>query len=177
MNVEPDGTKLLEAGLLRPRCVPTWLEPSLACARLSAGDSEQEPLHAVCPPRALPPSMPSASRAAVQLSSISFQVIRLSTQRRPQGLGVGPSSLGLGPAVWTQSASRPLSTPLAPFSSCCCLCLGHPAQPLTQMPLISVSLCPHLLRRLCGGRKNPGLGIKQNPTQTPSSPFSWAGRS
>ena len=170
--------KLLEAGVPEAQvCAHLAGAPSLACARLSAGDSEQEPLHAVCPPRALPPRrchLHHGRRAAV-LHQLPGQTVHPALVPRGWVWGPVPWAWALlcGPKV----PAGLLSTPLAPFSSSCRSLSGTPAQSSGLKCHSSLFLSiPTLLRRLCGGRKNLGLGIKLNLTQIPSSAvlMGWA---
>ena len=101
-----------------------------------------------CPSTAL---TPSASRASCSCPpSASRSDCPPST--RPPGLGAGPSSLGLGPAAWTQSASQPpfhAPSSLFPSSFCRCLCLGHP---LSLLDSDATRLCFSLSPLCLGGR-------------------------
>ena len=126
--------------------------PLPGMSRLSAGDGEREPLHAVCSPRALPPHrrhQHHRCRAAV-LHQLPGQTVHPALV--PQGWERGPVpwawALLHGPKV----PASLLSTPPAPFfssSSCRCLCLGHL---LSLLDSDATRLCFSLSPLCLGGR-------------------------
>ena len=146
-------SKLLEAGVPEAQvCSRLAGVPLPGMSRLSAGDGEREPLHAVCSPRALPPHrrhQHHRCRAAV-LHQLPGQTVHPALV--PQGWERGPVpwawALLHGPKV----PASLLSTPPAPFfssSSCRCLCLGHL---LSLLDSDATRLCFSLSPLCLGGR-------------------------
>lgn len=170
-------SKLLEAGVPE-----AWVsshlarDPLLEHALISAGDGEQEPLHAVRTPRALPPRqhhLRHGRRAAV-LHQLSGQTVHPAPAPRgwvqgpvhcaqallrgPQSASQSPFQVALGTHLWLPRPVLLVSLSLS----------GTPAS-VSRAPRPLISVIPTLVRRLCGSRKTRGLGIKLNPAQISSS--------